>query len=29
MKRRDFPRPIYDAGRPKWMPSQFIGQTGQ
>lgn len=27
MKRRDFPRPIYDAGRPKWTPGQFAGQT--
>lgn len=26
MKRRDFPKPIYDAGRPKWMPCQFNGQ---
>lgn len=23
MKRRDFPRPVYDAGRPKWRPSDF------
>jgi len=29
MKRRDFPKPIYDAGRPKWCPSSFNGQTGQ
>ena len=29
MKRADFPRPIYDAGRPKWPPSAFDGQDGQ
>ena len=29
MKDRNFPQPIYDGGRPKWMPSQFNGQTGQ
>lgn len=29
MQRRDFPRPIYDAGRPKWMPCQFNGQGGK
>ena len=27
MKRRDFPKPIYDAGRPKWTPAQFTGQA--
>lgn len=27
MKRRDFPQPIYDAGHPKWLPSQFAGQV--
>lgn len=26
LKRRDFPKPTYDAGRPKWRPSQFAGQ---
>lgn len=29
MKRRDFPKPLYDAGRPKWRPLDFAGQTGQ
>lgn len=26
MQRRDFPKPIYDAGRPKWPASAFAGQ---
>lgn len=30
LKSRTFPRPIYDAGRPKWRPLDFQGhQPGQ
>lgn len=29
LKDRSFPRPIYDAGRPKWRPTDFNGQGGQ
>lgn len=27
MARRDFPKPIRDAGRPKWFAGQFNGQA--
>jgi hypothetical protein len=26
LKSRSFPKPIYDAGRPKWRPTDFNGQ---
>lgn len=29
MQRRDFPRPVRDAGRPKWRPSDFPSLAGQ
>jgi len=27
LARGSFPEPLYDAGRPKWMPGQFAGQN--
>ena len=27
LKDRRFPKPIYDAGRPKWRPADFAGQA--